>query len=95
MGGVYFARRQYSSFGEGAAGVSLGAVHMEERVQVRVQVEVGKEEAGDREKHGERQNEDTSNRQSTTHHGWHEDGMSVRYRHVGWLVLSQRVSVCT
>ena len=77
---------QYSSFGEGAAGVSLGAVHMEERVQVRVQVEVGKEEVGDREKHEERQNEDTSNRQSTAHHGCH-DGMSARYRRVGWLKL--------
>ena len=47
MGGVYIARGQYSSFGEGAAGLSLGAVHMEEGVQVRVQVEVGREEVGD------------------------------------------------
>ena len=56
----------------------LGVVHMEEGVQVRVQVECGREEVGDREKHGERQNDDTRNRQSTTHHGWHEDGMSAR-----------------
>ena len=51
VGGVYIARVQYSSSGEGAAGLSLGAVHMEEGVQVRVQVEVGREEVGDREKH--------------------------------------------
>ena len=78
MGGVYIAKWQYSSLGEGAAGVSLGAVHME-GVQVRVQVECGREEVNDGEKHGERQNEEaTRNRQSTAHHGWHEDGMSAR-----------------
>ena len=83
---------QYSSLGEGAASVSLGAVHMEGGVQVRVQVEVGREEVGDREKHGERQNEDTSNRQSTAHHGWHEDGMSARLQTLEpWLVLSHAV----
>ena len=80
--------------GEGAAGVSLGVVHMEEGVQVRVQVECGREEVGDREKHGERQNEDTSNRQSTAHHGWHQDGMSTRLQTLEpWLVLSQTVSI--
>ena len=78
MRGVYIVREQYSSLGEGAAGVSRGAVHMEGGVQVRVQVECGREEVGDREKHGERQNEHTSNKQSTAHHGWHEDGMSAR-----------------
>ena len=78
VGGWYIARWQYSSLGEGAASVSLGAGHMEEGVQVRVQVEVGSEEIDDGEKHGERQNKDTSNKQSTAHHGWHEDGMSAR-----------------
>ena len=38
VGGVYIARVQCSSLGEGAAVVSLGAVVMEEGVQVRVQV---------------------------------------------------------
>ena len=38
VGGWYIARGQYSSLGEGAAVVSLGAVVMEEGVQVRVQV---------------------------------------------------------
>ena len=28
---------------------------------------------------GEGQNEDATNRQSNTHRGWHEDGMSARY----------------
>ena len=78
VGGWYIARWQYSSVCEGAAGVSLGAGHVEEGVQVRVQVEVGNEEIDDGEKHGERQNKDTSNKQSTAHHGWHEDGMSAR-----------------
>ena len=76
-GRMVFARVQYYSFGEVAAGVSLGAVHMKDGAQVRVQVECGREEAEDGEKHGERQNEDTGNRQSTAHHGWHEDGMSA------------------
>ena len=80
--------------GEVAAGLSLGAVHMEEGVQVRVQVEVGREEVDDGEKHGERQNEDTSNRQSTAHHGWHEDGMSARLQTLElWLVLGRAVSM--
>ena len=66
-GGVYIAREQYSSLGE----------DMEEGVQVRVQVEVGREEVGDREKHGERQNEEaTRNRRSNAHLGWHGDGMT-------------------
>ena len=49
VGRVYIARVQYSSLGEGAASVSLGVVNMEEGVQVRVQVECGREEVGDRE----------------------------------------------
>ena len=87
MGGWYIARVQYSSLGEGAAGVSLGAVHMEEGVQVRVQVECGREEVNDGEKHGERQNEEaTKNRRSNAHHGWHEDGMSGACRHLSHAV---------
>ena len=46
---------QYFSLGEGAAVVSLGAVDMEEGVQVRVQVECGKEEVNNGEKTGEGQ----------------------------------------
>ena len=69
-GGWFFARGQYSSLGESAAGVSLGAVVMEEGVQVRVQVECRREEVNDGEKHGERQNEEaTRNGRSNAHHG--------------------------
>ena len=69
MGGVYSPREQVASSGEGAAGVSVGAVHME-GVQVRVQVECGREEVNDGEKHGERQNwEATRNGRSNAHHG--------------------------
>ena len=57
--------------------VSLDAVDIGEEVLVRVQVECGGEEVND----GEKQEEDTTNRQSNTHSGWHEDGMSARYRH--------------
>ena len=70
VGGWYIGKGQYSSLGEGAAGVSLGSVHMEEGVQVRVQVECGSEEVHDGEKHGERQNEEaTRNGRSNAHHG--------------------------
>ena len=70
MGGWYIAREQYSSLGEGAASASLGAVHMDEGVRVRVQVECGREEVNDGEKHGERQNEEaTRNGRANAHHG--------------------------
>ena len=44
MGGVNPTKEQDSSVGGGAGYVCLGAVHMEEEVQDRVQVEVGREE---------------------------------------------------
>ena len=60
---------QDSSIGEGAAGVPLGAVHMEGGVQVSVQVACGREEVNDGEKHGERLNEEaTRNGRSNAHH---------------------------
>ena len=46
MGGVFSAREQDSSFGGDVAVNCLGVVHMEEEVQDRVQVEVGREEQG-------------------------------------------------
>ena len=61
MGGRYIARVQYSSLGEGAAGVSVGGVHMEEGVQVRVQVERGREEVNDGEKQEKDKHEETDN----------------------------------
>ena len=73
MGGANPAREQDSSVGGGAGNDCLGAgndclgvVHMEEGVQVRVQEEVGREEQGERETHGESQNgETTRNKRST------------------------------
>ena len=68
-------------------GVPLGEVHMEEGVQVRVQVECGREEQGEGETHGEIQNEEaTGNGRSNAHHGWHEDGMTRAYRHLSHAV---------
>ena len=76
MRGEYSVREQDSSFGGGAGNDCLGVVHMEEGVQARVQVEVGREEQGEGETHGESQNEEaTRNKRSTAHHGWHGDGM--------------------
>ena len=57
MGGVDSARRQNSSSGEGAVVNCLGAVHMEEEVRDRVQVEVGRE-ALVKERHGKEQGEE-------------------------------------
>ena len=54
---VNSARRQDSSVGGGAGNVCLGAVHMEEDVQDRVQVEVGREVRGVRDTHGMEQGE--------------------------------------
>ena len=87
MGGVNSAGGQDSSVGGDAGYDCLGVVHMEEGVQVRVQVEVGREEAGERETHGKRQSEEaTKNRRSTAHHGWHEYGMTRACRHLSHAV---------
>ena len=58
VGGVYSAREQDSSVGGGAGVTCLGVVHMEEGVQDRVQVEVGREEQGEGETHGKGQSEE-------------------------------------
>ena len=56
--------------------ISLALSTIQEGVQVRVQVEVGREEQGAGETHGESQNEETTrNKRSTAHHGWHEYGV--------------------
>ena len=56
---------------------------MEEEVQDRVQVEVGREEQGEGETHRESQNEETTkNKRSTAHHGWHEDSVTRACRHL-------------
>ena len=83
MEGVYSAREKDSSVGGGTGNVCLGVVHMEEGVQDRVQVEVGREVQGEGETHGESQNEETTkNKRSTAHHGWHEYGVMHECRHL-------------
>ena len=71
MGGVNSAREQDSSVGGDAGYVCLGAVHMEEEVQDRVQVEVGREEQGVGVTHGKEQSEEqrSDEKQSTALHG--------------------------
>ena len=80
MGVVNSAREQDSSIGGDAGYVCLGVVHMEDEVQVRGQVEVGREEQGVGETHGKEQREErrSNEKQSTAHHSWHEDDMSAR-----------------
>ena len=63
MAGVSSAREQGSSIGGGASNVCLGVVHMEEKVQVRVQVEVGREEQSEGETHGKES--EARNREAT------------------------------
>ena len=67
---MVFARGQYSSLGEGAAGVSFGAVHMEEGVPVRVQVGYGREEVNNREKQEKDKHEETDNEQTIKRSSW-------------------------
>ena len=52
------AKGQDSSFCVSAVVNCLGVVHMEEEVQDRVQVEVGREEQGTGETHGKEQGEE-------------------------------------
>ena len=79
MRGWYIAMGQYSSLCEGIAVVSLDAVDIGDGVPGRVQVECGREEVDNREKQHKDKHEETDNERSSTHHGWHEDGMSARY----------------
>ena len=61
---------QYSSLGEGAAVVSLGAVDMEGGVQVRVQVECGREEVNNGEKQEKDKHEETDNERTIKRSSW-------------------------
>ena len=76
VGGVLSARGQDSSVGGVAVVIYLGVV---EGVQVRVQVEVGREEQSERrDTRRERQSEETTrNKRSTAHHGWHDACMQT------------------
>ena len=64
MGGVNSARGRDSSFGGGAVVYCLGVVHMEEGVQDRVQVEVGREGQGEGETHGKEEGEEQRREQT-------------------------------
>ena len=69
--GVSSAKTPDSSFGEGAVVICLGVVHMEEQVQDRVQVEVGREEQGVGETRGKEQGEEQrENRRSINRTTW-------------------------
>ena len=71
MGGVNSAREQDSSIGGGAVVICLGVVHMEEEVQDRVQVEVGREEKGEGEtRKGTRRGTERENRRSINRSPW-------------------------
>ena len=68
---------------------------MEEGAQVRVQVEVGREEQGEGETHGESQNEETTrNKRSIAHHGWHEYGVMRACRHLSHVVSMHIINAC-
>ena len=54
--------------------LTLGVVEIGEEVLARVQVQCGREEREEKDKH-----EETDNERSSTHHGWHGDGTSARY----------------
>ena len=71
MRGVNSARGPDSSVGGGAVVNCLGAVHMAEDVQDRVQVEVGREEQGVGETHGKEQSgEQRENKRSVNRITW-------------------------
>ena len=92
--GVNSAREQNSSVGGGTWNNCLGVVHMK-GVQVRVQVEVGREEQGKGETHGDSQNDETTrNKRSTAHHGWHEYGVTRACRHLIRAVSTHITNAC-
>ena len=61
---------EYSSLCEGAAGVSLDAVDIEDGVPVRVQVECGREEVNKREKQEKDKHEETDNERTIKRSSW-------------------------
>ena len=82
---------QYSLLCESTAVLSLGVIDIGDGVPGRVQVECGREEVNEGEKQEKDKHEETNNERSSTHHGWHEDGMKRAHRHIGWLVFSHAV----
>ena len=70
MSGRPGARRQDSSVGGGAGVICFGVVHMEEGVQLRVQVEVRREEEGDKERHTEQAERRSNEEQTLNRSSW-------------------------
>ena len=70
VGGLFFAMGQYYSLCGCAAVVSLGAVDMEEGVQVSVQVECGREEVNNGEKQEKDKHEETENERTAKRSSW-------------------------
>ena len=70
MGGVYSAREQDSSVGGGTGNNCLAVVHTEEGVQVRAQLEVGREEQGEGETHGEESERRNNEEQTLNRSSW-------------------------
>ena len=92
VGGVFSARGKDSSVGGVAVVICLGVVHMEEGVQVRVQVEVGREEVGDSEGNTEK---DRTRTQATVNHPLTMDGMNMQCdAHQLWGVNCIRNMTC-
>ena len=78
VGGSVFCQGQDSSVGGGAGVICLGVVHMEEGVQLRVQVEVRREEEGDKERHTEKVR--TKKQRRTNAQPLTMDGMEMKWR---------------
>ena len=78
---VYIAMGQYSSLGEGAVVNFLDAVDIWRGSAGQSAGRVRKRRGKRQRETGEGQNEDADNERSSTHHGWHEDGMSATQTH--------------
>ena len=70
MGEVNSASEQDSSVGGSTRNDCLRVVRMEEGVQDRVQVEMGREEQGEGETHGKRQNEEATRNKTLNRSPW-------------------------
>ena len=77
------ARGQDSSVGGGAGNICLGVVQIEEEVQEREQVEVGREEQGVGETHGKEQGEEQrENRRPIIRSSWMTMDMGDAHKHI-------------
>ena len=82
MRGWCIAMKQYSSLCEGTAALSLGVIDIGDGVPGRVQVDSEREKVELGGKQEKDKHEETDNERSSTHHGWHEDGVKCALRHL-------------